>query len=201
MKGEGAGSRPYYFFDTNAWLPYLVGLDNLQGQRGEFYANLLEDVIYINGITDPQKLKRYKFQPKIIVSSLLLSEIYNAYLRMIAYEGYLKESGLERKDLGQKAYRGTEHFQNHRALMYANIEVAQNAFLFVDDNFNALNPLKLLESIPKSSDFNDFYYYSFLKKIETKDFKVSIITDDGDFAFEDIEIITINHTLRQLSKK
>ncbi len=97
MKDEGVGSRPYYFFDTNAWLAYLVGSDNLQGKRVESYANLLEEVIYINGITNPQKLKWYKFQPKIIVSSLLLSEIYNAYLRMIAYAEHLKESGLEKR--------------------------------------------------------------------------------------------------------
>ena len=98
MEDEGAGSRPYYFFDTNAWLAYLVGSDNLQGERGESYANLFEGIIYINGFTDAKTLKRYKFQPKIIVSSLLLSEIYNAYLHIIAYENYLKENNLERRD-------------------------------------------------------------------------------------------------------
>ena len=56
MEDEGVGSRPYYFFDTNAWLAYLVGSHNLQGERVEPYANLFEGIITINGFTDKKIL-------------------------------------------------------------------------------------------------------------------------------------------------
>lgn len=200
MEDEGADSRPYYFFDANAWLAYLVGSDNLQGKRGEHYANLLEGIVYINGIIDSKTLKHYKFIPKIVVSSLLFSEIYNAYLHNIAYVEYLENSNFSRDDFKYKEYRKSKDFLKKKALMQANIEASYTCLLFIDDNFKALNPLNLIGNLPITSDFNDFFYYTWLKYIQSENFKISIVTDDSDFTFEDIEILTFNHTLRQLPK-
>lgn len=201
MEDEGVGSRPHYFFDTNAWLAYLAASDNLQGSRGEHYANFLEGVIYLNGITNPKQLKCYKFIPKIVVSSLLFSELCNAYFHQIAYVSYLEKSGYARSDYSFKEYRKNADFLKKKALLQANIEATQNSLLFVDDYFNELKPLELLQNLPLTSDFNDFYYYSWLKHIEKTGLKISIVTDDGDFSYEDIEIITYNDTLRKLPKK
>lgn len=202
---EGTDSRPYYFCDANVWLAYLVGSDDLSGKREEPYANFFEGIIHINGITDVKSLKRYKFIPKIVVSSLLLSEIFNAYMYKIARPAYLKTKGLTNEDLAsfrtKDTYRNTDDYAKNRKLLQAKIETAQNCFIFKDDCFNELNPLELIDNLPKTCDFNDFYYYKWLKHIESEDFKISVVTDDGDFIFEDIEIITLNHDLRQLPKK
>ncbi len=51
----------------------------------------------------------------------------------------------------------------------------------------------MLERIPHIADFNDFYYARFCRNNG-----YSIITDDGDFKFEGVEILTINQELLRL---
>ena len=198
-ENEGVHSRPYYFFDTNAWLAYLVGSDDLKGNRGEHYADFIEGLIILNNITDPKIIKRYRHQPKIVMSSLLLSEIHNAYSRQISYRQYLDKNKLSDKDSPYKNFRNTDNYLKDIKLLKAKLDAAKDCIVLIDDYFNSIEPFELIENLPITSDFNDFYYYCWIKLIES-DYKISVVTDDGDFQYEDIEIITYNHDLRQLSK-
>ncbi len=67
---------------------------------------------------------------------------------------------------------------------------------FLDDEFNALEPLKLLANLTDKYDFNDFYYYNLLKNKN-----ITVVTDDGDFKFKDIEIVTYRYELINLNKR
>jgi hypothetical protein len=206
MEDDGVHSRPLYFCDTNVWLAYLVGSDDLAKQRELPYASFLEGIIHINGVTNPKAIKCYTYQPKILVSSLLISETFNAYMYRIAQQAYLKTIGLTSEDLEQYRkkdyYRKTLDYQEQKELFYAKISAAQNCLIFKDDFFQELDPINLLENLPQSTDFNDFYYFKWVKHLEKKEnCSISVVTDDGDFAFEDTEIITVNHKLRELPKR
>ena len=59
-----------------------------------------------------------------------------------------------------------------------------------DDDFCNLNPKEFCKQIGSQADFNDHYYHElFVGK------DIPIVTDDGDFIFQDIEIITNNKNL------
>ena len=52
---------------------------------------------------------------------------------------------------------------------------------------------EMLKRIPHIADFNDYYYSRFCRNNG-----YSIVTDDGDFKFEGVEILTANSQLLAL---
>lgn len=72
-----------YFFDSNSWIFFLKSQYYYCDPVGLLYASLFSQIITLN--TAPKKVK---VKPKIVVTSLLLTEVVNAYMRRIAMREY-----------------------------------------------------------------------------------------------------------------
>ncbi len=198
---------PYYFFDSNVWIAQLRGLAIGGDSKDTVYTNFFEAVISLNLVNEPKAVKKIKHQPKIIVTSLLLSEIFNAYMRQVAMKLFYYEEG---KKMGlnndaaksdwrnydfKRDYRQTPHFSEQFKKLKRDFLKYKNVVEFRNDPFVEADPVSLIQEISESSDFNDFLYYYTL--VESG---VPIVSDDGDFCFQDIEIVTANKKLLQLTR-
>lgn len=192
--------REMYFLDSNVWIWFLTaqqfGNESLKEEWHRFYADFTISIILLNSFTDKKTLKHIK-QPKIIITSLLFSELTNAYMRgiMNAYMDEMEYKDDEKKRYSFKKFRKTLEYKDQHRNLIATFQQMSNFLLFIDDEFNSLKPLELFENLTDKQDFNDFYYYHLLKGKN-----ITIVTDDGDFDFEDIEIITNRPSLLALMK-
>ena len=196
---------PFYFFDCNVWIAQLQGSSEPRLQK---YINFFEAVINLHSIKDVNLAKKIKNRPRIIVNTLLMSEIFNAYMRQVAMKAYYTleftkdgpKSAYEIKNYVnqhdyKKHYRLTGDFKDKLAKLKSDFIAYVDFIDFQDDGLNALDPVSLISSIGEDSDFNDyFYYYSFIEK------GIPIVTDDNDFLFQDIIIITANEKLLKVLK-
>lgn len=192
--------REMYFLDSNTWIWYLMaeqfGDEILKKDWQKYYVEFVRGTVLLNSYKDKKTLKGVKHQPKIVMTSLLLSEVLNAYLRLLMKEHIDNlPTEKEKKDYTFKKFRDTLTYkEQHRAII--DVFQGMSPFLhFIDDEFNALKPLELLINLSDKYDFNDFYYYNLLKNKH-----ITVVTDDGDFDFEDIEIVTYRYDLIKLNK-
>lgn len=78
-----------YFIDANIWIA-IIKYNNFNKKDIDFqpYFDFFEALVNLNSL--PNKLiKKDKYKPKIIMTSMLLSEIINAYLRNVAMPAFL----------------------------------------------------------------------------------------------------------------
>jgi hypothetical protein len=179
-----------YFIDAHIWIFYLDSFNPKYKRYEKKYIEFFNSIIEYN--ISPR--------PKIIMCSLLLSEIINTYIKNIALKEYIEEnySGVLPPEFNFKRnYRDTTHFKKHFLKVCDDIKGLNKFIWLVDDNFNTLHPYQILKNIPENIDFNDFYYYSLCKEIGRTN-SVSIVTHDPDFKFQDINIITGSRTLKDL---
>lgn len=185
--------EPFYFFDTNIWLPVLSGQN---GGKSNPYVDFFESVIALNQHKGKalRKLKSQKgHQPKIVMTSLLMSEIFNAYMRQIAMKIYYPQRDLKDKQY-KKDYRNTVHHANQLSRLKAEFLNYSPYFVLKNDKFgNQITDKEVCNQLQSDADFNDFYYYYMLQED-----KIPIVTGDGDFIFQDLKIITANHKLLKL---
>ena len=202
-------SYPFYFFDSNVWIAQLQSSINLiNDPRLEPYLTFFEGIVNLHTITDSKLLKKIRCQPKIIVTSLLLSEIFNGYMRQIAMRVYYdiqatKDGAKAPQELKafrsrfdfKKDYRKTDDYKEKLRRLKSDFLAFRSFIDFRDDRFVELDPQTLIREINQDSDFNDFYYYYSLAAEG-----VPIVTDDGDFIFQDIPIITNNPKLLKVGR-
>lgn len=179
--------KQLYFFDANMWIKILKPPFNLKG-RDKKYLEFFE------------KFKSSAVHPKIAVTSLVLGEVINRIMREVAMSKYLKQEGLEpgkvNKGYYKEVYRGTDHFKGQYALLCDDIKGYHNKYEFVSDSFGEdIRTKDILTRPAYGLDFNDNYYVLLAKK-----YGFPIITDDGDFFVEDVEVMTYNDTLYQRGK-
>lgn len=170
-----------YFFDANVWLAYL------EADEGNISTDYALYIKFIDKIVEGNLLEKEN-EPKIsiVMTSLLLSEIMNRYMRDTAMR---KHFG---KDYRQKNfkndYRPTEHYKTQLSHLLNNFKRFEICFYLLPDN---LAELSFFENLPtfeyQEKDFNDFYFYQLAKKYD-----FPIVTHDGDFLDQDIVIITQN---------
>ena len=202
-------SYPRYFIDSNVWIALLESLGFSSEPRFEPYLTFFEGIVSLNIETDPKLLKKIRNKPNIIVTSLLLSEIFNGFMRQVAMKVYysieatkngpLTQEEIEkyiRKFEFKRDYRKTNDYSEKLGKLKSNFKAYKNYIDFRDDNFTELGPISLVDSISDDADFNDFYYYYSLAPEN-----IPIITDDHDFIFQDIPIITANKRLLDIMKK
>lgn len=198
IKSLAPDSYPQYFFDANVWiaeLKYTASINNDYHEQP--YIDFFEAVINLNSITDPKALKKVKNQPKIIVTSMLISEIVNAYMRNIAMKLYFKSLGIDYRTKNFK----TDYRQNSAADYEVQLKKLISDFVAFkdyiqlwDDDLKTIDPFTILPTLNADVDFNDFYYYYlFYGK------NVPIVTIDNDFIFQDIDIVTANKKLLPLT--
>ncbi|MBW2220630.1 MAG: PIN domain-containing protein, partial [Deltaproteobacteria bacterium] len=161
-----------YFFDANIWLYFYCPIGNHKKEIISKYSGFLKRALS-NDTT-------------IYVSSLIASEIINAWLR-------LDFNILRRKktvnDNYKKHYRGSSHHLSTAKNIQA---VFNNQLLKIstplDDRFTEISLPDILSELDKT-DFNDCYYHH-LARLDN----LLIVTDDVDFAELDtgISILTAN---------
>ena len=140
---------------------------------------------------------------KIPTHTLIFSEVFNALLRN-AFEDFksqLKANTLdevERKKIDgynlKKHFRGTQEYQTTLERIKSDIQAYIPSLEFLDKSYD-LDFEYISKSLTTSSDFNDYLYYEM-----ALDLGLTIVTDDGDFNFSGIEILTESYWLLKNSK-
>ena len=164
-----------YFFDANIWLYFYCPIGNYGKNTIRKYDGFLKKAI--NNDT------------AIYISSLVISEIVNRWLR-------LDFSRVKRRDGNMRNfkqdYRGSSHYHN----AFKDIEKVFNNQLLkisipLDDRTTEISLPDVLSGLDKT-DFNDCYYHH-LAKLDN----LLIVTNDADFAELDtgISILTANQKL------
>lgn len=185
-----------YFFDANVWILILSPPLSLKPTQ-------LPYINFFDGLTNLRygliKMKKKGPLPEIIISPLLISEIFNTSTRLsfnlwkedLKKLGSKSESEIKRLDY-KKDYRKEAHY-DLSVRQFKSDFLAHREILKVMDDVNLVDPLHILENFPANTDFNDEYYYAFCYEN-----KISIVTNDGDFIKPLIPIITNNHFLLSL---
>ncbi len=146
-----------FFFDNNIWMYLYCPIGNYKEEIVSQYSNFFGKVLDAGST--------------IYVSSLTLSEFYNAYLRL-DFNIWRCD---EKKDF-KKDFRPTEQFKKTNETILRSIESRiLGISRRVDDDFTSLPVSKLIERIG-ILDFNDNYYTELALKHSFK-----IVTNDRDF--------------------
>ena len=164
-----------YFFDANIWLYFYCPIGNHKKEIISKYSGFLKRALG-NDTT-------------IYVSSLIASEVINAWLRLDF--NILRRKRIIKNDYKQH-YRGSLHY--HSAIK--DIQTVFNTQLLkistpLDDRATEISLTDVLSGLDKI-DFNDCYYHH-LAKLDN----LLIVTNDADFAELDtgISILTANQKL------
>lgn len=181
-----------YFLDANVWLAYIDSGESFTSKTFrdyKVYIDFVENIIADN-------ISNKENAPKIVMTSLLLSEIMNRYMHDTAMKKYCTKFKLNYKDMNFKTdYRPTEHYKQQLSHLLNALQRFETCFWLLPDN---LEELSFFENLPafqdQEKDFNDFYFYQLAKKYD-----FPIVTHDGDFVDQDIVIITQNS--KTLEKK
>jgi len=171
---------PSYFFDANLWLKILKPPINLSKR----------DIKYLNFV---ERFKNDPSKPKIIITSFLLSEVINRYLHDVSYKRFCVKQKQENppKSYYKQVYRTSSDYKNDYINICDDIDAFSSIFTLVNDELGVKIDLShVLQNPILSLDFNDQYYY-LLAKLNG----YPIVTDDGDFFVEDVEILTYNSVL------
>jgi predicted nucleic acid-binding protein len=190
-------SPHYYFLDTNVWVYAMnsVHLPNVADKGNKRYTDFFFEIVEFEN----------KPRPRIIMCSLLMSEIINTYMKKYAMADFLFLTYTKKGEKAphidyKKDYRSTEHFKTNYKLILNEIKTYHESIEVIDDCFVELKPFQLLKECPTEQDFNDYYYHVLCKKFSKKKANFSFVTNDGDFKITDFEILTSNISLLELNK-
>lgn len=173
--------------DANVWIYSLQNWDDLTPWKDQYYQFFFD---IIESKLDPK--------PRILMPTLLLSEIVNTYLRKFAIPEYRMDNAIppaENIDF-KKDYRPTQHYKDSYEKIMDDIGGLHSSIEYVDDGTIADHTTLCNKSIG-IFDYNDYLYYSLCKELN-KARRVVLLTNDSDFQIRDIEIITGNRTLLEL---
>lgn len=188
---------PYYYCDANVWIAALkCYCSGSVDAYEEPYHIFIEAVVNLNEEQDSQVLKTIKHQPKIILTSLVLSEIVNSFMRNVAMKSYFMGSVQSRQPEFKKDYRDNPSSDYRRQLknLCTDIIAFSDYTILQDDEFNKTDPYSWIGNLHTiDADFNDLYYFEFLK-----DKNIPFVTSDKDFKFQDVPIVTANRKLLNL---
>lgn len=188
-----------YFLDANVWVYAMNSTYMLHGadKGNPLYTKLFFSIID----------SELKPRPKIVLCSLLMSEIINTYLRKMAMPDYIY-STYDQKGIKPPPnfdyklnYRKTKHFSDNYKIILNDIKSYHESIFIVDDTFSEHKPFQFSQNCPDNMDFNDYYYYLIAKKLNRGKKPFSFITNDGDFAVNDFNIYTSAISLLELSNK
>ena len=192
IKGLDPHTYNFYFLDANVWIASLKNNKyNNADLKEKQYIDFFDAIIQLNVLS--QSLPKKKINPpKIVMTSMLLSEIINTYLRKIAMKLFFNDNKYHEF---KKEYRDEIYSDYNKQLKHITTDIlAFKDFLhFIDDDFSTIGFDNLLCSLDKKNDFNDLYYYKLLKNKN-----IAIVTEDKDFCYEDIPIITDSEHLKRL---
>jgi hypothetical protein len=169
-----------YFFDANLWLKILRPKFNLTGKDQKYLAFF-------------EKFRNHPNHPQIAVTSLVLSEVINRYLREVTFNKFLKKNNVKNPHPSyyKEVYRISNEFVADYVSICEDIKAYHNIYELVPDGLgDEIKQKDFLTSPPTGLDFNDNYYYQLALKRS-----FTIVTDDKDFFVPDVEILTYNTQL------
>lgn len=182
--------KKLYFFDANLWIKILKPKFEPKGKDEKYQT-------FFN------RFKNSSLNPKIAVTSLVLSEVINRIMREYGMRKYLSINpeaktiyNEDPQGFYKKYYRNTENFKITYNILCDDIKSYSSICTLLNDKLGDDIKFKhLLSNPPTALDFNDYYYYLLAKKTG-----MSIVTDDHDFFVQDVEILTYNTKLYQKVK-
>lgn len=175
-----------YFIDANVWIYSMQNPSSLKHWESK-YSNFFFDIIDSN--LDPK--------PKIVLPSLLISEIINTYIRQIALPEYKTNNGIIGNFDFKRSYRGTQDYKDNFERVCDDILGYKSSIDFISDDIVMKNPDVILTIPSTKFDYNDYIYYCMCQEIGSKK-SLKMITNDSDMAVRDIKILTENRTLLSL---
>lgn len=172
-----------YFLDANIWLK-ILNPKVKASHKDKVYRNFFDSIISNS-------------KSKIVLPSLVLSEVINRILREVHMGKYIaKQKQLDpsfKEDSGfyKSVFRKTEDFRIAYNLVCDEIKNYHSSISLINDGLGSEFKFKhILKDPPSGLDFNDYYYYNICKK---KGYV--LVTDDKDFWVEDVMILTQSDTL------
>lgn len=181
-----------YFFDANVWIIILQSPSELNAEE-KCYIDFFDALSNLSSTLKAKKADA--IVPTIVVSPLLISEIFNTYTR-IAFRKWKDElrviGKLSTEEINKKDYKRDYRKESHYDLavkQFTSDFLAHKGIITLMEDVNKVDPFYILKNFPANTDFNDQYYYNFCYE-----HKIPIVTHDGDFIQPSIEIIT-NHRL------
>lgn len=175
-----------YFLDANVWLLNLKEPFDLKPWEKayiDFFQQLLSQ------------------ETTIYTHSMVTSEIFNAYMRS-SFDKYKQDlkndpreemsaKEIDRLDF-KKFYRETENYSFYLNLFKDDF-LSYAEQLHYLDNESGVNGKYLIKNLSPNTDFNDFFYSEL-----ALDHGLTIITNDSDFIFHGIEVLTEQRRLLRL---
>lgn len=174
-----------YLFDTNLWLKILkprIGLSS-------------RDVRYLQFFED---FAKNEVNPKIALTSLILSEIINRYIRDVSYRKFCQQQKNPQPDPSyyKLVYRISKQYQTDYQSLVDDIKAYEHCYVLVSDGVGTeISPDLILSGDITSRDFNDNIFYHLARSRG-----YIIVTDDQDFFLEDVEVQTFNQQLQDKAK-
>jgi hypothetical protein len=165
-------SSDVFFFDNTVWMYLFCPLGSYNQKKQKHYSSFLKNV--------------GSSKCTIYISSLILSEFANRYLRL-DFELWKNETKNYSANF-KRNFIGTQRYKDTIEEVTASINNIMSLCEKTPDNFNAVDFINVLEHFVHV-DFNDSYYLE-LARIS----KLKIVTDDSDFVNytnHSIEIFTI----------
>jgi PIN domain len=183
VQNENPQSGISYLFDANIWLAILDPTF-----ESFFYNNPIK---FFNKIINNSVVK----DAKIAIPTMLLSEIINRLLKDVYFEDFLSVNPNVNnvKNYYKNGYRKSEQYKEDLEIVRASIRAYHNHIQFVSDNANKYTCKQLIKNIPVHLDMNDYMYTKIAKEQG-----LVIVTNDGDFQVEDIQIYTSHKGLLAL---
>lgn len=166
-------SLDIFFFDNSVWMYLFCPLGRYNISKQRYYSAFLQSI--------------HTSKSTIFISSMVLSEFANRYLRMDFERWKVETTNLAA--VYKKDFIGTRRYSETIEEIKRNILQIMKFCDKTSDNFNAIE-LNLIFQHFSDIDFNDSYYIELAKLGNWK-----IVTDDKDFinyTSHDLEIITSN---------
>ena len=195
-------SYQYFFFDANIWITNLLNVSGKLPQvprpQSTKYCHFFSEVVKL--ATRPPITQKTvpPVRPKIVVTSLLVSELFNAYMHLM-FDVYRKTDPA--CTVFKKHYRGSDDYEKQMRILASDFEAFREYVHIESDYIQEIDPYTIFQCVSPVNDFNDLYsYYQMIEVQKTRN-PIAIVTDDADFVFSGIDIITANSTLLNLNKK
>lgn len=177
-----------YFIDANVWIYALQG-DTFLNRIQLAYSNFFYDIIESD--LDPQ--------PKVLMPTMLFSEILNTWLTKIAFSEYKKVKAIpEDNSFRYKHhYRPTQDYKDNYEKICDDVLSMRDSITFINDSSIVTNPPLYMTPVVDPFDFNDYLYYQICREFQRSS-QITILTNDGDFQINDIPLITAHRDLLSL---
>ncbi len=170
-----------FFFDANIWMYLYCPIGNYKKDVINKYSSFLK--------------KAYNAKSSIFISSLVLSEFFNAWIgldfNILKGSDPSKYTNFKRKD-----FRSTKSYKNSATTIKTVVtKDIMKITKRTDDKFENIILDKLFNEI-EASDFNDNYY---LAMADLEKFKM--VTNDYDFAFSRKILVPILTANKEMLKR